>query len=369
MDIKIRIVPNPLYGTPGSLVENPYMAEVIHTGTATAADVCEACKEENPQMTEPLASLATETIMDYGSDRVVTDVVRFNLGGDFFTLEPAVSGSVPTLDAALTDANERYIKVVNGPSLNARIAALRPVIVGDDLGDVQFHSTEAAHDGKDWKNVLFGGEEFVALGKRLGGEGQRMELVGADGAVVSEAAFVEGDALGQRFRYRLATPPDEDFDGRLVLTSTGKDTPDASPKTITVKVGYRHVEPEPLVTSSDGFVKVKSIDEDPVPALGSFTVRGENVGYKSSDPDHGLPDHGLMGATATVGGQSLSWHCTAFDDEHAPEATFQSDGSAEELEPGEYTAALTLNYAVDDGTGVSHLEPLVIENVKFTVGE
>ena len=50
-------------------------------------------------------------------------------------------------------------------------------------------------------------------------------------------------------------------------------------------------------------------------------------------------------------------------------ATTESDGSAEELEPGEYTAALTLNYAVDDGTGVSHLEPLVIENVKFTVSE
>ena len=128
-------------------------------------------------------------------------------------------------------------------------------------------------------------------------------------------------------------------------------------------------EPEPLVTSSDGFVKVKSIDENPIPTLDRFTIRGENVGYKSSDPDRGLPDHGLMGALATVAGQPLSWHCTAFDDDRASEATFQSDGSAEELEPGEYTAALTLNYAVDDGTGVSHLEPLVIENVKFTVSE
>ena len=129
------------------------------------------------------------------------------------------------------------------------------------------------------------------------------------------------------------------------------------------------VEPEPLVTSSDGFVKVKSIDENPIPTLEHFTIRGENVGYKSRDPDHGLPDHGLMGALATVAGQPLSWHCTAFDNDRASEATFQSDGSAEELEPGEYTAALTLNYAVDDGTGDSHLEPLVIENVRFKVGE
>ena len=236
MDIKIKIVPNPLYGRPGSLVECEYMGQVVHTGTATAADICEACKQENPQMTEPLASLATETIMDYGSDRVVTDVVRFNLGSAFFTMEPAVSGSVPTVDAALTDANERYIRVVNGPSLNARIAALRPVITGDDLGDVQFRSTETASGEKEWKNTIFGDEEFVALGKRLGGADQRMELVAADGTVVSTATFLGGDALGQRFRYRLATPPAQGGAYTLVLTSTGKDTPDASPKTIPVKV-------------------------------------------------------------------------------------------------------------------------------------
>ena len=282
-------------------------------------------------MTEPLASLATETIMDYGSDRVVTDVVRFNLGGDFFTLEPAVSGSVPTLDAALTDANERYIKVVNGPSLNARIAALRPVIVGDDLGDVQFHSTEAAHDGKDWKNVLFGGEEFVALGKRLGGEGQRMELVGADGAVVSEAAFVEGDALGQRFRYRLATPPDEDFDGRLVLTSTGKDTPDASPKTITVKVGYRHVEPEPLAVSEDGDVKVMTLG-----TLSNKTpcaMTGTNVGYDEA------AENGIHEVIGYIDGKLYAWKSSKGDGFGASEVTltFDPEKSDEELPaPGTY---------------------------------
>ena len=238
MDIRIKIVPNPLYGRPGSLVECEYMGQVVHTGTVTAADVCEACKQENPQMTEPLASLATETIMDYGSDKVVTDVVRFNLGSPYFTMEPAVSGSVPTVDASLSDANERYIKVVNGQSLNARIAALKPVITGEDLGDVMFRSTETTHDGEDRKNVIFGSEEFVALGKRLGGEGQRMELVDATGTVRGEATFVSGDALGQRFTYKLANPPTEDFDGKLILTSTGKDTPDASPKTIKVSVKF-----------------------------------------------------------------------------------------------------------------------------------
>ena len=282
MDIRIRIVPNPLYGTPGSLVENAYKGEVIHTGTVTAADICEACKQENPQMTEPLASLATETIMDYGSDKVVTDVVRFNLGSAYFTMEPAVSGSVPTVDAALTDANERYIRVVNGPSLNARIAALRPVITGDDLGDVQFHSTEAVRDDGEFKNTLFGDEEFVALGKRLGGTDQRMELVAADGTAVSEATFLGGDTLGQRFRYRLATPPAESGACTLVLTSTGKDTPDASPKSIPVKVAY--VAPEPLrititdakAIASGGIVRIKCENAE---GVGGYHADEYNFGF------------------------------------------------------------------------------------------
>ena len=281
MDIKIKIVPNPLYGRPGSLVESPYIAQVVHTGTVTAADICEACKQENPQMTEPLASLATETIMDYGSDKVVTDVVRFNLGSPYFTMEPAVSGSVPTVDASLSDANERYIKVVNGQSLNARIAALKPVITGEDLGDVMFRSTETTHDGEDRKNVIFGSEEFVALGKRLGGEGQRMELVDATGTVRGEATFVSGDALGQRFTYKLANPPTEDFDGKLILTSTGKDTPDASPKTIKVSVKFVAAGPVPIATNSDGTVKCMSVEDPESPDLpdldGDWTIGFEGL--------------------------------------------------------------------------------------------
>ena len=300
MDIRIRIVPNPLYGTPGSLVENAYKGEVIHTGTVTAADICEACKQENPQMTEPLASLATETIMDYGSDRVVTDVVRFNLGSAYFTMEPAVSGSVPTVDAALSDANERYIRVVNGPSLNARIAALRPVITGDDLGDVQFHSTETVRDDGEFKNTLFGDEEFVALGKRLGGADQRMELIAADGTTVSAATFLGGDALGQRFRYRLATPPAESGAYTLVLTSTGKDTPDASPKSIPVKVAY--VAPELRKVRITAFGNT----DDPL----IYSLKGENFadieGYEAGETTTSFPCKMTFGDGTTLDAEALN---------------------------------------------------------------
>ena len=270
MDIKIKIVPNPLYGRPGSLVESPYIAQVVHTGTVTAADICEACKKENPQMTEPLASLATETIMDYGSDKVVTDVVRFNLGSAFFTMEPAVTGSVPTVDAPLSDENERYIKVVNGQSLNARIAALRPIIVNDDLGDVQFRSIETVEGEECFRNEIHGSGEFVALGKRLGGSDQKLQLFAKDGTLLSEATYVDSDLLGQRFTYRLATPPANDVIGNLVLSSTGKDTPERNPKTISHEVKYLRVVDPPT----------KRVTLDTLKAVGDdvyLRVTGENL--------------------------------------------------------------------------------------------
>ena len=90
-NIKVRIVPNPLYGSEGSQIIHPHMGEVVYRGTL--------------------------------------DAVRYSLGGDFFTLEPGVDGSVPTMDAPLSDENERVIRVTNSPKLNARIAAIRPTIV------------------------------------------------------------------------------------------------------------------------------------------------------------------------------------------------------------------------------------------------
>ena len=354
MDIKIKIVPNPLYGRPGSLVESPSVAQVVHTGTVTAADICEACKRENPQMTEPLASLATETIMDYGSDKVVADVVRFNLGSAFFTMEPAVSGSVPTVDAPLSDENERYIKVVNGQSLNARIAALRPVIVNDDLGDVMFHSTEATHDGEEFKNTLFAGEEFVALGKRLGGEGQTMELVDMTGAVRSEATFVSGDALGQRFTYRLATPPAEDFDGKLVLTSKGKDTPDAAPKTIPVKVSYRR-GPEPIYESNLGGIRVFAAkdsqgdalpdDELNVPDTDAQLIL-EGEGLVLTDPENPTTGIGKAYFKASDSAETCESSLTPLGDGKLA-LSLGMDSAA--LEDGSYPDAKYIFFAYKDG--------------------
>ena len=286
---------------------------------------------------------------------------------NFLTVYPVFKGEV--------DMDRGYDPEVNGVMIRARLLNEMDLDITDwsfedvtegkrsfsltscTTGEVDgvYQVGELGHlNGKDLPSTAAGDELRVHW--QVEGTDKSGDIPAAKLSSEIDRVDIAADALDEL--------KEEAYDGKTIVFTVRGNFSSAK-----ISAKLKVLPPEPLVTSSDGFVKVMSIDEDPIPALGRFTVRGVNVGYKSSDPEQGLPDHGLMGALATVDGQSLSWHCTVFDDEHASEATFESDGSEEPLEPGEYTAALTLNYAVDDGTGVSHLEPLVIENVKFTVSE
>ena len=295
-----------------------------------------------------------------------TGLVRIHT--DLGVICAAITGSFPTSDALLGPEKNKLVLCLRlAEELKLALADVVPTIVADEsLTKLRVDNVMDLETPKPY-NIIHGQGIFRVAGfnMALDDVGSTVHLTDRHG--VTYEVVVDEVISKQLFKGHTAALL-EPGDYRLVVKSRAGDA-EGPLQTAFRKVKYLYVEPDPLVTSSDGFVKVKSIDENPIPALDRFTIRGENVGYKSSDPERGLPDHGLMGALATVDGQPLSWHCTAFDDDRASEATFQSDGGAEELEPGEYTAALTLNYAVDDGTGVSHLEPLVIENVKFKVGE
>lgn len=287
---------------------------------------------------------------------------------DIGTICGIITGSFPTSDAAFDpDRNALELALRLDEEVKNSLADVVPFIAQDDsLTKLRVDNVMDLKTPRPY-NLIHGQHVFRVAGFNmvLADEGAEAYLTNALGTTFP--LVVDEVVSKQLFKaHTAALLPAGDY--KLVVKSRAGDA-EGPLQTSSRKVKVLYVEPEPLVTSSDGFVKVKSIDENPIPTLDHFTIRGENVGYKSRDPDHGLPDHGLMGALATVAGQPLSWHCTAFDNDRASEATFQSDGSAEELEPGEYTAALTLNYAVDDGTGDSHLEPLVIENVRFKVGE
>ena len=319
--------------------------------------------------TEAQARLVLNAICSVFYD-LVDKYGAITIGTPFGTVQTFIAGTIENAqDQPDPETNYPFLGVILPEPFRKAFAALESYVPTEACPV----SLKRVRDKATGKAGIRGGNPFYldGIGMSFGGEGEKLELLdGETGEKIADASVDPEQCWPVQLVCSLASGAAVPV-GRHKLrltTLAGGDTT-LWPVDIAVEVVEPIVPPEPLVTSSDGFVKVMSIDEDPIPALGSFTVRGENVGYKSGDAEQGLPDHGLMGASATVDGQPLTWHCTAFDDEHASEATFQSDGCEEPLEPGEYTAALTLNYAVDDGTGVSHLEPLVIENVKFKVSE
>ena len=166
MSLKVKIVKNPLYGLPGSLVENEYMFQPIYVGTLSVEGVQRAIDKDNPQMTEPLAQLTLNQLLTYGVEQVAEENYRFNFGSEYFSFEAAIPGSVPTMDASLGEDNEPYINVVNGQSLGAKLAAIIPEVVTEDLGDVMFKSIESVVDGKSYKDTIIGNNAFDVIGKR-----------------------------------------------------------------------------------------------------------------------------------------------------------------------------------------------------------
>ena len=239
MAIKVKVVRNPLAEVAGSTAD-PYMFEVVHCGSLSATDIQAMVDTSNPQMTEPLADLALEQLLLYGAERVEENF-RFNFGSAYFAFEAQIPGSVATSDAALGADNQPIIAVVNGQSLNKRLAAIVPTIVGDDAGDVMFKSIETTKDGENVKNTIVGSTNFDLIGKRLSFSkaDEKVQLInGSTGAVVSAVTVASVDSLGQRARCSLATPPSALGTYKLACASHGKDTQDAELKTKEITVAF-----------------------------------------------------------------------------------------------------------------------------------
>ena len=254
-NIKIKIVENPLYGIEGSTVKYPYKGQVIHTGSYDEAAIQAAVEADNPQMTEPLAGLTSSTLLTYGVQNITDEVKRFNFGSDYFAFEPAIEGSVPSVDSALGDDNTPYVNVVGGNALNQRLAKITPVIVNDDLGDVVCKSVEATYEGVFHKNEIYGESEATLIGRELSFNsslGEKIELVNATtDAVVATASVVSTSATAQRVTFKFTTDI-ASGDYKLRCSSRGRNTPTANMKSKEIAVKYTYVADPlaPKVTSA-----------------------------------------------------------------------------------------------------------------------
>ena len=253
-------------------VDGAYLGQFVSNGTRFLDDIAAAMCVDRPAVDEPEARLAIRALAAEIREQVGEKLCRVNAGAVSF--EPAISGSLPAMDAPLSEENELYVNIIASDALRRAIGELVPTRDSSSAIKVVIDNVEdlASHD-----RVIVGTREFVVTGYNLSArlEGEGLSLAEDDGTPAAAVTVKAEDGMGQRINAQLAAAvPAGDY--RLQLTTHGYSTPDADVETYTKKVKVEATdEPMPMepkisrVTSAEG--------EDVIKVGVAMTIEG--VGF------------------------------------------------------------------------------------------
>lgn len=209
-----------------------YFALIVNNGTLTADGISARMQDGRPAIEDADVRLTIAALVDTIIEEVVINHNKVDLGA--FTLELAVSGSVESMDGALTADNEIYIAIIPSDALRSQIAKIIPTRSTADKVDIKMETVE---DLSSHQKLIRGMQEFVIAGTRLSarGEGEGLVLCTEAGEPVSPVTVLDREGHGERLYAKL---PEAVPTGSYVLhlTTHGYDTPDAEPAKVTKKV-------------------------------------------------------------------------------------------------------------------------------------
>lgn len=211
-------------------LEGKYTGKFISTGSDGLDDIAEKICMEHPTIAAPEVKLAVRALASEIRTQV-GEKLNYVTDGSVAGFAPAISGSVPSMDAALTKGeNEFYVNIVALEPLKSAVGALVPSPTADPSG-VRVDYIEDSGSGA--RGVIAGTGDFIVCGINISAtrEGEGLELIGQDGGIASAVTVKDaGDASGQRIKAQLATAVDPGA-YKLRLTSRGYMTPEAEPNT------------------------------------------------------------------------------------------------------------------------------------------
>ena len=256
MTLKFVLVKNSL-----PTAKDPYNGQFVSNGTTWIDGFCEKICKGRTNIDAPTLKLILRTAFAFIAEDMAENVFRYQTG--LLTFEPAIEGSLPSMDAPLTDENPLVIAVRLASDFAREIGAAVPTRDSDDVISVKIDDVldiEADKCGQ-----ITGGKRFKMTGKNISarGEGEGLAVAGPDG-VAHPCTVVEEDGMGQRIV--AEAPADADpGKGAILLTTRGYATPDAEPmlvkKLVTVVKGVPTVPTVTNVTSAnDGRMRVKASD-------------------------------------------------------------------------------------------------------------
>ena len=185
-------------------LEGKYTGQFVSNGSDGLDEIADAICATHPTFGRAEVKLAIRALAAEVR-KAVGDNLNYVSTGSIAGLSPAISGSVASMDSALTDGeNEFYVNIVALDHLRNIIGALTPTAEATASGvRIDYVEDAATHE----RGVIHGTGEFVLTGHKISANrtGESLALIADDDTVLSAVTLVgEDDGCGQRIRGRLA---------------------------------------------------------------------------------------------------------------------------------------------------------------------
>lgn len=248
--------------------KEPYNGLFVSNGTTDIDAFAEAICAERTNIDAPTMKLILRTAFKFIGEDMAENVFRYNTGDLVF--EPAISGSVESMDAALGPDNEIYVAVRLAQDVIRTIGQIVPTRDSDDAVGVRLDSILDVAPNTIGQIGDTGA--FQLTGKNLSAVGDGESIVVTDSAGTEHTALVEDtDGKGQRLTAHLVDSP-APGKATLVLTSRGYNTPDGElvtlRKNVTIAEG-----PGPRIVSVLG----EGLKPGELNISATITVTGKNL--------------------------------------------------------------------------------------------
>lgn len=184
--------------------KEPYVGQFVSNGTTDLDAFAAAIADGRTNVDTPTVKLVLRTAFEVIGDDIASDLTRIDTG--IFSFEPAISGSVASMDGALGDANEVYIAVRTKESLRKEIAAITPSRETDDTHAMRFDFVYDISGNK--RGQIKSTEVFRLIGRDISAviEGESVTVI--DSAGVEHSAQVHNEnGAGQRISAQLNEAP------------------------------------------------------------------------------------------------------------------------------------------------------------------
>ena len=214
--------------------KEPYRGQFISNGTIEIDAFADGVAKGRTNVDAATVKMIMRTAFELIGEKIAEDLTRIDTG--MLTFEPAISGSVATMDGALTDENEAYIAIRVRESLKREIAAITPSrIANETTGGISIDyvfDVEANMTGQ-----ISGTAPFRVLGRKICAShtesGEELYLIDSAGTKIDAAVTDEdGEGYGQRINAQLFSQPAKGK-ATLVLKTTGY--PDHDNDLVTLK--------------------------------------------------------------------------------------------------------------------------------------